>query len=72
MKLVVVKGDQTKWGMYRQAVAVNSPSGSAPATPACGTFSTAERNALIAAAKAVFRVKTTALPSDVAKEGDRS
>ena len=72
VKLVVVKGDQTKWGMYRQAVAVNSPSGAAPATPACGTFSTAERNALIAAAKAVFRVKTTALPSDVAKEGDRS
>jgi hypothetical protein len=72
VKLVVVKGDQTKWGMYRQAVAVNSPSGAAPATPACGTFSTAERNALIAAAKAVFRVKTTALPSDVAKEGDPS
>jgi len=71
VKLVVVKGDQTKWGMYRQAVAVNSPSGAAPATPACGTFSTAERNALIAAAKAAFRVKTTALPSDVAKEGDR-
>jgi hypothetical protein len=71
-KLVVVKGDQTKWGMYRQAVAVNSPSGAAPATPACGTFSTAERNALIAAAKAAFRIKTTALPSAVAKEGDRS
>jgi hypothetical protein len=72
VKLVVVKGDATKWGMYRQAVAVNSPSGSAPATPACGTFSTAERNALIAAAKAAFRVKTAALPSDVAKERDRS
>ena len=72
VKLVVVKGDSTKWGMYRQAVAVNSPSGSAPATPACGTFSTAERNALIAAAKAAFRVKTTALPSADAKERDRS
>jgi hypothetical protein len=71
-KLVVVKGDSTKWGMYRQAVAVNSPSGSAPATPACGTFSTAERNALIAAAKAAFRIKTTALPSADAKERDRS
>jgi hypothetical protein len=72
VKLVVVKGDSTKWGMYRQALAVNSPSGSAPATPACGTFSTAERNALIAAAKAVFRIKTTALPSPDAKERDRS
>jgi hypothetical protein len=72
VKLVVVKGDATKWGMYRQAVAVNSPTGAAPATPPCGTFSTAERNALIAAAKAVFRVKTTALPSLFAKEGDRS
>ena len=41
--------------MYRQAVAVNSPSGSPPATPACGTFSAAERNALIAAAKAVLK-----------------
>ena len=71
-KLVVVKGDSSKWGMYRQAVAVNSPSGSAPATPACGTFSTAERNALIAAAKAAFRIKTTALPSADAKERDRS
>jgi hypothetical protein len=72
VKLVVVKGDATKWGMYRQAVAVNSPSGSPPATPACGTFSTAERNALITAAKAVFRVKTTASSIDVAKERDQS
>src|SRR3954454_3589227 len=52
-KLVVAKGsDTTTWGVYRQAVAVNSPSGSAPATPACGTMSTAERSALIAAANA--------------------
>jgi hypothetical protein len=72
VKLVVVKGDSTKWGMYRQAVAVNSPSGSPPATPACGTFSAAERNALIAAAKAVFKGKTTASSIDVAKERDQS
>ena len=44
--------------MYRQAVAVDSPSGSAPATPACGTFSAAERDALIAAAKAAFNGET--------------
>jgi len=72
VKLVVVKGDATKWGMYRQAVAVNSPSGSPPTTPPCGTFSAAERNALVAAAKAVFRVKTTASSIDVAKERDHS
>ncbi len=53
VKLVVAKGsDDSTWGVYRQALAVNSPSGSAPATPACGTFSTAERTALITAAKA--------------------
>jgi hypothetical protein len=52
-KLVVAKGsDDSSWGTYRQAVAVNSPTGQAPATPACGTFSAAERTALIAAAKA--------------------
>jgi hypothetical protein len=72
VKLVVVKGDSSKWGMYRQAVAVNSPSGSPPATPACGTFSAAERNALIAAAKAAFRVKTTASASEFAKGRDQS
>jgi hypothetical protein len=54
VKLVVVKGNSSHWGMYRQAVAVDSPSGSAPSTPACGTFSGTERAALIAAAKAVF------------------
>src|SRR3954447_9073876 len=54
-KLVVAKGgDDSTWGVYRQAVAVNSPSGAAPSTPACGTFSAAERTALIAAAKAGF------------------
>ena len=39
VKLVVVKGDSTNWGMYRQAVAVEQPDGRAPSTPACGTFS---------------------------------
>src|SRR4051795_3149957 len=53
VKLVVARGsDDSTWGVYRQALAVNSPSGSAPATPACGTFTTAERSALITAAKA--------------------
>ncbi|MGZ4308179.1 MAG: PKD domain-containing protein [Gaiellaceae bacterium] len=55
VKLVVVKGNSSKWGMYRQAVAVHSPSGSAPATPACGTFSASERADLVAAAKAAIR-----------------
>jgi hypothetical protein len=44
--------------MYRQAVAVGSPSGSAPSTPACGTFSAAERSALIADAKAALKGKS--------------
>src|SRR3954451_17552114 len=53
VKLVVAKGsDDFTWGVYRQALAVNSPSGAAPSTPACGTFSSAERGALITAAKA--------------------
>ena len=53
VKLVVAKGsDDSTWGVYRQALAVNSPSGSAPATPACGTLSTQERSTLITAAKA--------------------
>jgi PKD domain len=53
VKLVVSKGsDDSTWGVYRQAVAVNSPSGAAPSTPACGTLSAAERTALVAAAKA--------------------
>ena len=51
VKLVVMKGETSQWGMYRQAVAVDSPSGSPPSTPACGTFSPAERDALIAAAQ---------------------
>jgi hypothetical protein len=55
VKLVVAKGgDDSSWGVYRQALAVNSPSGSAPSTPACGTFSTAERTTLVNDAKAAF------------------
>src|SRR5262249_15793235 len=56
-KLVVVKGDSSKWGMYRRAVAVGTPPGSAPAPPACGTFSASERSALITAAKAAIKGK---------------
>jgi hypothetical protein len=48
VKLAVGKGGS--WGLYRQAVPVDSPAGDAPMTPACGTFSTAEAQALIAAA----------------------
>jgi hypothetical protein len=61
-KLVVNKG--SNWNMYRQAVAVDSPSGAAPATPACGTFSAAERTQLIADAKKVFRIKPFAKARD--------
>jgi hypothetical protein len=43
--------------MYRQAVAVDSPAGSAPSTPRCGTFSAGERTALIAAATAALKEK---------------
>ena len=57
MKLVVVKDGPDKWGMYRQAVAVDSPAGAAPATPACGTFSAAEQSALVDAAKAASKEK---------------
>ncbi len=38
VKLVVAKGADKDWGTYRQAVAVDSPSGAAPSTPACGTL----------------------------------
>jgi hypothetical protein len=71
VKLVVVKGNSSKWGMYRQAVAVHSPSGSPPATPACGTFSAAERSALVTAAKAAVKGKSaSALGSFDAKARD--
>jgi PKD repeat protein len=48
VKLAV--GKAGAWGLYRQALPVNSPAGSAPATPACGTFSPTESASLIAAA----------------------
>jgi hypothetical protein len=58
IKLVVAKGGDTKkWGTYRQAVAVDSPSGAAPSTPPCGTFSAAEQDALIAAAQQALKGK---------------
>jgi PKD repeat protein len=49
VKLAVRKGGD--WGLYRQAVAVGSPSGAAPATDACGTFSPDESTRLISAAR---------------------
>ncbi len=52
VKLVVLQGSNS--GLYRQAVAVDGPAGSAPATPACGTFTPAETTSLVAAAKAAF------------------
>jgi hypothetical protein len=71
VKLVVVKGNSSKWGMYRQAVSVGGPSGSPPATPACGTFSAAERSALVTAAKAAVKGKSaSALGSFDAKARD--
>ena len=49
VKLAVRKdGD---WGLYRQAVAVDRPTGAAPQTNACGTFSPDESAHLISAAK---------------------
>jgi PKD repeat protein len=55
VKLVVANGsDDSAWGTYRQALAVNGPTGSAPSTPACGTFSAAERTALVSDAKAAL------------------
>jgi hypothetical protein len=50
VKLAVGKSDG--WGAYRQAVPVDSPTGAAPATNACGTFTPTESAALIATAKA--------------------
>jgi hypothetical protein len=49
VKLAVGKGNT--WGLYRQAVAVDGPSGAAPATNACGSFTPDESARLIAAAK---------------------
>ncbi|MBO0808159.1 MAG: PKD domain-containing protein, partial [Actinobacteria bacterium] len=44
-------GAGSKWGVYRQAVAVDSPSGAAPATNPCGTLTAAESASLISAAQ---------------------
>jgi hypothetical protein len=49
VKVAVGKGDD--WGVYRQAVAVGSPSGAAPSTSPCGTLSPDESARLIAAAR---------------------
>ncbi|HZC74051.1 MAG TPA: PKD domain-containing protein, partial [Jatrophihabitans sp.] len=49
VELAVGKGDV--WGLYRQAVAVDSPSGAPPSTNACGTFAPDESARLISAAK---------------------
>jgi hypothetical protein len=49
VKLAVRKGNE--WGLYRQAVAVNSPSGAASPTNACGTFTQDESARLISAAR---------------------
>jgi PKD repeat protein len=70
VKLVVMNDQKSsEWGTYRQAVAVDSPSGSAPSTPACGTLSTAERDALIAAAQAAPEATSaTAAQQSFAKE----
>lgn len=48
VKLAVGQGNS--WGMYRQAVAVDSPSGPPPATNPCGTFTPAQSASLINAA----------------------
>jgi len=49
VKLAVRKGNE--FGLYRQAVAVNSPAGGPPPTDACGAFAPDEAARLIAAAK---------------------
>jgi hypothetical protein len=49
VKLAVRKGND--WGVYRQAVAVDSPTGGPPATNACGTLTPDESVSLISAAK---------------------
>ncbi|GIH17162.1 PKD domain-containing protein [Rugosimonospora africana] len=48
VKLAVGKGND--WGLYRQAVAVDNPTGAAPSTSPCGTFSPSESARLISAA----------------------
>jgi hypothetical protein len=55
VKLAVGKGGS--WGVYRQALAVDHPSAVAPATDACGTFTQAESDSLIAAARQSVKAK---------------
>jgi hypothetical protein len=49
VKLAVGEGGD--WGVYRQAVAVDSPAGGPPATNACGTVTPDESASLISAAE---------------------
>ena len=49
VKLAV--GANGSWAVYRQAVAVDDPSGTPPATDACGTLTPGESASLVAAAK---------------------
>ena len=49
VKLAV--GKDRRWGLYRQAVAVDGPAGGPPPTGGCGTFSPDESARLIAAAR---------------------
>jgi hypothetical protein len=49
VKLVVMKGNGS--AVYRQAVAVDSPTGPPPPTDPCGTFSPAEAASVTAAAR---------------------
>jgi hypothetical protein len=49
VKLAVGRGRD--WGLYRQAVAIDSPTGPAPQTNSCGTFDPDESARLIAAAQ---------------------
>jgi PKD domain len=58
VRLAVVDGGHV--GAYRQAVAVDSPSGPAPATDPCGTLSAPERAALVQAGHAATPGKEVA------------
>ncbi len=49
VKLAVGRGND--WGLYRQAVAVDGPTGAAPSTSACGTFTPEESARLVSAAR---------------------
>jgi hypothetical protein len=60
VKLIVLKGHDV--GLYRQAVAVDQPTGPAPATNACGTFTPQESASLVRTARAQL--------ADSRKDGD--